>query len=250
VTNPFEEELEVFRTEEESAQQHFFAFLSVRTLASSNEGVLKNMNSTPLFWRTTHHAMLLAAFVTLGRIFDQDAKSDHNIDKLMRVTNDSLHLLTKSGLATRRIASGSMTPAEANRYASNAYDMTVQDVRGLRKQVAHWRRLYEDKYRDVRHFVFAHKKAQSTVEQVLARTNIEEVKQLFGFLAGLYQALDQLYINGRRPVVQVRTFELLPNSRASSMSPGERVFAEGHEVLRMVTMTDPEELRYNAGLEA
>lgn len=250
MTNPFEEELEIFRTEEESAQQHFFAFLSVRTLAGTDEGVLRNMNSTPLFWRTTHHAMLLAAFVTLGRIFDQDAKSDHNIDKLMRVTNDNLHLLTKSGLAARRVASGSMTPAEANRYAADAYDMTVQDVRDLKKQVAHWRRLYEDKYRDVRHFVFAHKKTQSTVEQVLARTNIEEVKQLFGFLAGVYQALDQLYINGRRPVVQVRTFELPPNSRASSMSPGERVFAEGHEVLRMVTMPDPEELRYNAGLEA
>jgi hypothetical protein len=49
VTNPFEEELEVYRTEEEAAQQHFFAYLSVRTLASSDEGVLDNMNATPLF---------------------------------------------------------------------------------------------------------------------------------------------------------------------------------------------------------
>jgi hypothetical protein len=32
------------------------------------------------------------------------------------------------------------------------------------------------------------------------------------------------------------------------MSPGERVFAEGYEVLRMVTVPDPEELRYNAGM--
>ncbi|MGC0391118.1 hypothetical protein [Bradyrhizobium sp. USDA 241] len=250
MTNSFEEELEVFRTEEETAQQHFFAYLSVRTLAASDEGVLNNIKTTPLFWRTTHHAMLLAAFVTLGRIFDQDPKSDHNIDKLMRVTNDNLHLLTKAGLASRRVASGSMTQQQANRYAADAYDMTVQDVRDLKKQVAKWRRVYEDKYRDVRHFVFAHKKTQATVEQVLARTNVEEVKELFGFLAGLYHALDQLYLNGRRPVVEVRKFVLSPNSRSSSMSPGERVFAEGHEVLRMVTMPDPDELRYNAGMEA
>jgi AbiU2 len=92
MTGSFENELEVFRTEEETAQQYFFAYLSVRSLAASDENVLQNMNSTPLFWRTTHHAMLLTAFVALGRIFDQDPKSDHNIDKLMRVTGDSLHL--------------------------------------------------------------------------------------------------------------------------------------------------------------
>jgi hypothetical protein len=248
MSNPFEEELEVFRTEEEAAQQHFFAYLSVRALAASDQAVLANMNSTPLFWKTTHHAMILAAFVTLGRIFDQDAKSDHNIDKLMRVTNDNLHLLTKTALAARRVASGSMTQAQADAYAANAHEMTVHDVRDLKRQIAHWRRIYEDKYRDVRHFVFAHKKTQATVEQVLARTNVEEVKGLFGFLAGLYQALDQLYLNGRPPVVQILKFDLPPNSKASSMSPGERIFAEGHEVLRMVTMPDPDELRYNAGM--
>jgi hypothetical protein len=31
----FEEELEVFRTEEEAAQQYFFAYLSVRSLAAA-----------------------------------------------------------------------------------------------------------------------------------------------------------------------------------------------------------------------
>jgi hypothetical protein len=45
------------------------------------------MNTTPLFWRTTHHAMLMAAFLVLGPIFDQDPKSDHNIAKLMRTTS-------------------------------------------------------------------------------------------------------------------------------------------------------------------
>ena len=60
-TMDFEEELEVFRTEEEVAQQYFFAYLSVRSLAASSKDVLANMNTTPLFWRTTHHAMLVAA---------------------------------------------------------------------------------------------------------------------------------------------------------------------------------------------
>jgi hypothetical protein len=152
----FEEELDVFRNEEETAQQYFFAYLSVKSLAASDGDVLANMNSTPLFWRTTHHAMVLAAFVAVGRIFDQDQKSDHNVDKLMRVTGDSLSLFTKPALAARNVAAG-LTQQEADAYVDSAYELTWSDVRDLKKRVAHWRRIYEDRYRDVRHLVFAHR---------------------------------------------------------------------------------------------
>jgi hypothetical protein len=105
VTVDFEEELEVFRTEEEVAQQYFFAYLSVRSLAASDRDVLANMNATPLFWKTTHHAMLVAAFLALGRVFDQDPKSDHNIDKLMRAVNagQTSGLFTKAALMQRKM---------------------------------------------------------------------------------------------------------------------------------------------------
>lgn len=82
----------------------------------------------------------------------------------------------------------------------------------------------------------------------LAKTNIEEMKDLLGFLSGLYAALDQLYLNGRQPIVNVRKLELPPKGRWVALSPGERVFSEGHEVLRMVSVPDPDELRYNAGI--
>src|ERR1700746_1073676 len=120
----FPEELEIFRTEEESAQQAFFAHLSVRSRAATDHGVLANMNNTPLFWRTTHHAMLVAALMALGRIFDQDPKSDHNIDKLMRVTSDSLHLFTKAALRERRIAEG-MSSIDAEKYVNDKYELTA-----------------------------------------------------------------------------------------------------------------------------
>lgn len=243
----FEEELEVFRTEEEAAQQYFFAYLSVKSLAASDSDVLANINNTPLFWRTTHHAMVLAAFVALGRIFDQDQKSDHNIDKLMCVTSDSLSLFTKPALVARKVAAG-LTQQQADEYVVNAHELTTSDVRGLRKQVAQWRCIYEDRYRDVRHVVFAHKRKQEIVEKALAKTNIDEIKEMFGFLAGLYQALDQLFLNGREPIVHIRKFMLPPRHGMWTMSPGERVYAEGRDVLRMVTPPGPEELRYNNGI--
>jgi hypothetical protein len=242
----FAEELEIFRTEEEEAQQAFFAYLSVRSLAAADQDVLANMNSTPLFWLTTHHAMLVAAFLALGRIFDQDQKSDHKINKLMRVTGDSLHLFTKAALLDRKIADG-ISREDAEEYVSDAYELTSNDVREMRRLVADWRRIYEERYRDVRHMVFAHKRSHETVQAVLAKTNIDELKNLFGFLAGLYEALDGLHLNGRQPIVNVRQFILPPKARRSSMSPGERVYLEGHEVLKMVTLPDADELRYSSG---
>jgi hypothetical protein len=64
----FKDELEVFRKEEEVAQQYFFAWLQVRAELAANEKLLDRINDTPLFWITTHHALILAAFVALGRI--------------------------------------------------------------------------------------------------------------------------------------------------------------------------------------
>jgi hypothetical protein len=44
------------------------------------------MNDDSTFWITTRNALLTSTFVVLGRIFDQDQKSVHNIDKLLGAT--------------------------------------------------------------------------------------------------------------------------------------------------------------------
>src|ERR1700730_8268945 len=152
----FVHEGELFRSEEEVAQQYFFCYLSVRTLAAAEPEVLKTINATPLFWITTHHAMLLAAFVALGRIFDQDKKSVHNIDKLIKAVSDDLPGFTHPALAIRKQAGG-LSAEDAAAYVQGTYELTPTDVRDIRKEVAHWRRVYEARYRDIRHGVFAHK---------------------------------------------------------------------------------------------
>jgi hypothetical protein len=74
----FERELKIFAAEEETAQQYFFSFLVMRDLPAKDAAVLRAVNSKALFWITTRDALLLSAFVALGRIFDQNSK--HNID--------------------------------------------------------------------------------------------------------------------------------------------------------------------------
>lgn len=228
----FERELEIFRTEEETAQQYFFSYLSVRSLAGTNSEVLKMMNTTPLFWATTHHAMLLSAFVALGRIFDQNSK--HNIDTLISAASKDISAFSRIALAARKQASG-LTQADAAAYVADKHELTSNDVRQLRNEIAPWRRVYEDHYRDIRHKVFAHK-ALSTLEEVnelLAKTNVDEMRALFRFMSALYSTLWEAFHNGSQPSLNLKDFVLPPDQRSpgQEMLPGEKVYREGHVVL-------------------
>jgi AbiU2 len=228
----FVDELELFRTEEEVAQQYFFCYLSVRTMAAAKPEVLKTINDTPLFWITTHHAMLLSAFVALGRIFDQDKRSIHNIDKLLRSVTDNIAVFTNAALQKRKEADVSIS--DAVNYVKGKYELTQVDVRAMRKAVSQWRGVYEERYRDIRHGVFAHKGLNRTdTDALMAKTNIDEMKSLFGFLHALHLALWEAYHNGRKPDLTIPEFVLPPMPRrpGGSMKAGERVFREGHEVL-------------------
>lgn len=49
MANKFLSELKIFQTEEATAQQYFFAYLSIRGMAAENKDVLNTMNRNPLF---------------------------------------------------------------------------------------------------------------------------------------------------------------------------------------------------------
>jgi hypothetical protein len=229
----FEHELEIFRTEEELAQQYFFAYLSVRSIAAADRSILQMMNVNPLFWVTTHHAMLLSAFVALGRIFDQ--KSEHNIDTMMSAASSEISSFSKSALAARKRAAG-VAQEDAAAYVADMHELNPTDLRNLRKEIASKRRIYDDRYRDIRHKVFAHKSLSDIVEvnALLAKTNVNEMKALFAFLSALYLALWEAFHNGREPVLQIKPFELPPRPTAHGREilPGETVYREGQAVLK------------------
>jgi hypothetical protein len=64
-------EIEMFRTEEEEAQQYLFACLGVRSLLVERPDVVRMVNRNSMYWITSHQALLLAALIAFGRIFDQ-----------------------------------------------------------------------------------------------------------------------------------------------------------------------------------
>ncbi len=109
-----------------------------------------------MFWITTRHALLVSTFVALGRIFDQDRRSIHNIDKLLKSTRQNLHVFTRCELKKRKIAAG-VDRDDAIAYVADKFEPTLSDLGILSKEVAVWRKVYEARYRDIRHGVFAHK---------------------------------------------------------------------------------------------
>jgi hypothetical protein len=220
----FRDELEVFRKEEEVAQQYFFAWLQIRTELAADEKLLDRINDTPLFWITTHHALLLAAFVALGRVFDQ--RSRHNVDALLKMASNNKGIFTRDALRARKIREG-VTPVFAAEYVLDKYEATDADFRGLRAEVAKRRRLYEERFRDVRDKIFAHKELSDRDEMnaLLARATIDELKSLFGFLHALHEALWELLVNGRRPILCLPDFQLptRPRTPSHGHAPGETV---------------------------
>jgi hypothetical protein len=227
----FEQELEIFRKEEETAQQHFFAYLAVRELAASDATVLRAMNTTPLFWLTTHHAMLASAFIALGRVFDQN--SAYNIDRLMAAALNNVSIFSRPALAKRKEKAG-LTTDEAAAYVSDAFEPIASDFRALRKEIKAQRVIYEARYRDIRDKVFAHNEIfdLAVANQLFANTRVDEMKALFGFLHALHETLWQLFQNGRKLGLNARAFVLPPTPMpGEQMLPGEKVFREGQRVL-------------------
>lgn len=233
----FEDELEIFRREEQLAQQLFLTWLSTRQLAGTDPAILKMMNETPLYWTNTEYALLLGAFVVLGRVFDQ--KSKHNIDKLIRVAAADLDVFSAESLRARKEAL-KITPEQAAEYVKGKHALSAPDVRTLRKQVAHYRRIYDDRYRDVRdHFAHKSTAVQSEIDALFAKTNIEEMKEIVGFLHSLHDEMWELLFNGHRPDVKPYKFVLPPDPpvRSRQPTPGETIARDAQTVLRRLIST-------------
>jgi hypothetical protein len=109
----------------------------------------------------------------------------------------------------------------------------VDEVRDLKKQIKEWRKIFRGRYLPIRH-QFAHKKLShlTEVNALLAKTNVEELKRMFGFLRALHQALHQLFLNGLNPTPLPDCKFVLPPEPEPSREcyPGEDAYSEAQQV--------------------
>ena len=231
----FEHEFEVFRTEAEGATQFFYAYLAVRAAAAAHEPVQRFLNQAPLFWNTSLAALQTAAFIALGRIFDQD--SAHNLNRLVRIAQDNREIFSKASLGRRTQGNDREPPPWLGEFLRDAYEPTPKDFRRIRAHIDRRRRIYESSYRNLRNEVFAHKMADPAETEVLfGRTNIRELQGIFVFLNSLHRVLQELFVNGRklarRPLrYSVKRMRDLPPPPRGPVAVQERITLQVEQLL-------------------
>jgi hypothetical protein len=195
----FQAELEHFRKQAEGAVQLLAQYLAVHRYAARDADVHSVLNTWPLFWATSLAALQQTALITLGRIFDQD--SDHNVDHLIGLAQDSPAIFSREKLGQRKQGNASQPPDWLPEYLAAAYVPTAKDFREMRKAVGQHRKTYEGAYRPLGNAHRAHSEVidPAQIEALFSQTNITELQDLLDFLCGLHDALWDLYFNGTKP---------------------------------------------------
>jgi len=199
----FEAQLELFRTEAQSAIQFFYVWDAVHAVAGKKKAVFRLLNQAPLLWNSALGALQSSMLVALGRVFDPDMKN-HSVTRLLALAHGNPGIFSKQALAARKRKLSANADEWLAEYLKTAYVPKTSDFRRLKRQVALRRKVYEKKYRPLRHKVFAHRGVLSPeqVSQLFAQTNLRELRQLLVFLGRLYEALWQLYFNGYKPALR------------------------------------------------
>jgi len=104
-------ELTIFHEEQAIAQRYFFGYLTIRNKAAEDSELLGVINLNPWFWITVDHSLLLATFIALGRIFDQD--TPHNIDQLMSAVSADLNEFSLAATIKGALCGGACDIREA-----------------------------------------------------------------------------------------------------------------------------------------
>ncbi|HRL74274.1 MAG TPA: hypothetical protein PK440_08425 [Candidatus Accumulibacter phosphatis] len=233
----FESQLELFRTEAQSALQFFFAWDAIHAVAAKDKAVFRLLNEAPLFWNTALGALQGSALVALGRVFDPDP-DNHSVTRLLALAHANLDIFCKDALAARKRKLSANADEWLPEYLATVYVPSREDFRTLKRHVAIRRKLYEEKYRPLRHKVFAHRgvTTREQVGELFAKTNLKELRQLLVFLGRLYSALWNLYFNGHKPRLRPARYSVQrmleqPSPNAQHANLQERLVHEAQDFL-------------------
>lgn len=246
----FERELKIFQEDLEQGTQFWFAFLAVHEVAYRYKSAEALLNRAPLFWNTCAGALQAAAYIALGRLFDLDARS-HSISRLLRIAHDHPEIFSKAALRRRMLARSAELSEHVDNFVGSAYEATPADFSRIGARVRKWRRIYETKYRDVRHKYFAHRQIwdRTEIAALFAKGTPPELERMFAFLGALREALWQLFVNGKKPLVRPTPYSVKRMLRKRSPKLPIHVgpyLAAGHPVQQEITQETKAFLKFAA----
>lgn len=117
-----------------------------------------------------------------------------------------------------------------------------------------YRKIYEERYRDLRRKFFAHREVsdRAEIDALFGKTNIRELQRLLAFLESLSEALWQLFFNGHKPVLRPRRYSV-KRMRDHPSPPGrvkvvqEAITHEAEQFLRAAASVAQQRLAVDVG---
>jgi len=201
----FLKELNIFRNEVMLASKFLYTELAIRNIASKNKKVLSALNYSPTFWNIILSALQNSTFVTLGRIFDNNGKN--SINKLLKFVQDNRDIFTKESFKNRWIENSDRSKIDQwlPEYLKKVYIPTPNDLLEFGKFIDKQKRIYKKFYRPIRD-QFSHRvlNTNEDVKVLFNKIQVNELEKFCTRLDGIYEALWQLYHNGRGPLLPIK----------------------------------------------
>lgn len=219
----FELQLETLRRNCEAAAQCFYGTQAINELALRLRRVHQALNRNGMFWSTTAGAMQVAAFMAIGRVFDQG--SLHNVDRLLKLAQSEPSLFSRDALRRRKQGRDATLLPWLDAYVRSAHVPAPSEFRRLRAHVKRHRQLYKDNYKTLRDKYFAHTEIVDAddIDSMFSKTSKREIERILLFLIRLHDSLWHLYMNGHKPTLRA----LPPSIKASGRLTLPRTLLSG-----------------------
>ena len=237
----FVTQLENFDNEARSAARFAYADFAIQHAASKSKRLLYRLNNTPTFWLTAAAAFQTAAYISLGRIFDN--KSRFNIHELLNTAESNISIFQRDALAERKRDGKPTDPPWLADYLAKAYYPKPDDFARLRKKVDQYRALYEKGIKPARNEYIAHRvrHGHAQVSALFARGKVKDLWRLTVFLQQLYGALWNLLHNGRKPTFRPMRYSVASMFRRfpSGTSAHESIVREVQKLMQFIESATP-----------
>ena len=152
------------------------------------------------FWAGIWSALQTAAFVALGRIYED--KNTFCADRLIKFAEYNYGIFSTASLIDRKKKEG-FSEAAATEFAANAFQPKQNSFGRLRQEFADRRMRFEKKFKDIRDEIYAHtgKLTEDERSDLFAQALRQDLAEVAAFPLQLHRALFHLYYNGIEPLL-------------------------------------------------
>ncbi|HOD36235.1 MAG TPA: hypothetical protein PLR20_03865 [Syntrophales bacterium] len=192
----FEDRLKVLQDEIIKAERCFYSFSAIHDFLSKHKA---EGNKNPLYWNTVKDALLGYFFVTIGRIFDEDKKSQ-SVVSFVRYCKVYNSIFSKKNLQERKRSE--LAPPDLESYMERIPNVTVSkdDFETIETEIAVKKLVYYDKYENIRDKLFVQEELKKVSREgdLYSEAFVNELEELLNFLNKITRVFGELYFHGTK----------------------------------------------------